>query len=394
MAIVVEKRDPAIYKTPPGKESALHRFTAFPQQSATIMAIRRSPAVTPPVGNTSKVISIFTSTGFSSITVPEYAVASHFLRPDIAVAPADLLHTSQAPAAKRQLRMADRTEEWVDEFLEGLRVDKMSDESHDGISVFAPILPVEHGIQWSYLRHLSEDILHQLSGLAVYDVNILPDLASYSFATLPRLSLEPPQSPHEVLRQVALGIDLCYVPFVNSVSDAGVALSFTFPPPETDQPLPLGMNMWSSEHKTSVIPIVEGCQCYACTKHHRAFINHLLNAKEMLGWNLLQIHNHHMMTQFFAGIREALASGPTELEELTLKFSGAYESELPAGTGERPRARGYHFKAEMGQQKYNKPSWQDLDRASASVDDAVETPVVPVEDGQTLAEKGFAEKQN
>jgi queuine tRNA-ribosyltransferase accessory subunit len=390
----VEKRDSAIYKTPLGDESVLHTFTAFPQQSATILAIRRCPAVTPPVGNTTKVISIYTSTGFGSITVPEYAVATDVLRPDIAVAPADLLHTSQAPSAKRQLRMADRSEAWLDEYLEGLGVDQISGEGHNDIPVFASVLPVEHGIQWSYLRHLSEDILHQLSGLAVYDVNILPDLASYEFAALPRLSLDPPHTPQEVLRQVALGIDLCYVPFVNNMSDAGVALSFTFPPPETDRPLPLGINMWSPEHKTSVTPIIEGCQCYTCTKHHRAFVNHLLNAKEMLGWNLLQIHNHHMMTQFFTGIRDALASNPSGLEELSLKFSAAYELELPAGTGERPRARGYHFKSEMGQEKFNKPAWQDLSRASVAADLAVETPVVPIEDGHALAKKGFAEQQN
>lgn len=348
--------------------------------------------MTPPLGNTAKVINIFTSTGFRSISVPKYAQATSALQPDIVVAPADLLHTARAPASKRQLKMAERTEEWVDEFIQGLNAGNTNALAQKA-AVFAPILPVEHGIQWAYLKHLSEDILSQISGLAIYDINMLPDLGRYAIGTLPRLSLDPPQTPREVLRQVSLGVDICLAPFVNTMSDAGVALTFTFPPPETDQTLPLGIDMWASEFKASLAPIQEGCGCYSCQKHHRAFINHLLNAKEMLGWNLLQIHNHHVLSQFFKGIQETLAEGPAKLDELISKFSAAYELDFPAGTGERPRARGYHFKTEAHQEKFNKPGWQDLDKAVAPVNDAVETPTVPTADGQTLAENGFADKQ-
>lgn len=329
------------------------------------MGARRCPAVTAPLGNTTKVLALYTSTGFTTIAVPKYAEAMALLRPDIAVGPADLLHTSQAPASKRQLRMADRTETWMDDFLESLEAGQ--GEGSKQIPVFAPILPVEHGIQWSYLRRLDEDVLDKLSGIAVYDINILPELARYGFAELPRLSLDPPNTPHEVLRQVSLGADICLTPFVNSSSDAGVAFSFTFPPPATDRPLPLGIDMWSAEFRASLAPIVEGCECYACQKHHRAFIQHLLNAKEMLGWNLLQIHNHHVMSRFFEGIRSVLAAGgPSALDEAALRFSASYEAELPTGTGERPRARGYHFSSVASQEKYNKPAWQDLDKVAAA----------------------------
>lgn len=322
--------------------------------------------MTTPIGNTSKTISIFTSTGFNSISVPKFADAIAHLQPDIAVGPADLLHSSQAPASKRQLRMADRTEEWMDEFLECLGTDGQV-EGSEQIPVFAPILPIEHGIQWSYLRRLDEDILDKVSGLAVYSVNLLPELAKYNFAGLPRLSLEPPSTPHAVLRQVSLGVDICLAPFVNISSDAGVALSFTFPPPDTDRPLPIGIDMWSLEDRSSLAPLVEGCECYTCQKHHKAFIQHLLNAKEMLGWNLLQIHNHHVISQFFEGIRSVLAAGgPLALDEAALKFAASYEAELPTGTGERPRARGYHFGSTTDRVKINKPAWQDLEKVAAS----------------------------
>lgn len=303
--------------------------------------------------------------------------------------------------------MVDRTEEWVDDLFHHLPKDsKLRDL---GISVFAPVLPVEYPIQWDYLRHLAEDLIDNISGLAIYDVNLLPELENYpSVGPLPKLSLDPPKSPHDVLRQISLGIDICTVSFINSISDAGIALTFTFPPLETPGEVrPLGINMWDPEHITSVVPLVEGCNCYTCANHHRAFLKHLLNAKEMLGWNLLQIHNHQVMTDFFTGIRAVLKrGGQPEFEKYRHQFSSAYEPELPKGTGQRPRARGYHFKSLANQSRINEPPWQAFDNdqeqsllasPAAGMEpqrSTTETPLIPDESSQALAEKGFGEVQD
>lgn len=296
--------------------------------------------------------------------------------------------------------MVERTEEWLDEFFD--RLDPKEQLNQMGISVFAPVLPVELPIQWAYLRHLSEDVIEGLSGLSIYDVNLLPELVNYPpLLPLPRLSFGPSKTPHDILRQVALGVDICTIPFINAISDAGVALTFTFPPPETEEIQPLGIDLWSPDYVTSVEPLAKGCQCYACTNHHRAFLAHLLNAKEMLGWNLLQIHNHHVLVDFFTKIREVVAEGPDRFEDCRRRFTAVYDAELPVGTGQRPRARGYHFKSIAGQTKINEPSWQPFETdtpaaadASPAGNDAIDTPVVPDVDGPTLEEKGFAEKQN
>jgi queuine tRNA-ribosyltransferase len=129
----------------------------------------------------------------------------------------------------------------------------------------------------------------------------------------------------------------------------------------------------------------------------------------MLGWNLLQIHNHQVLSAFFQGIRQTLGRGVSEFEQARRQFQLSYEPEFPQGTGERPRARGYHFKSEAGQAKINKTTWVDLNSASslpadtsvangsdspAQVDDGIETPLKPDGDAQTLAEKGFAERDS
>lgn len=356
----IEKKEPPIYKAPAADRRRLHSFTALPLDRTTILGARRCPAVTTPIGNNAKSVTLFTSMGVRSVTIPQFAAAVESLRPDVVIPLADTLHTSATLSSKKLIKMVERTKEWVDEFLERSGGREQLDEL--GVAVFAPVLPVEHPLQWDYLRHLAEDVTDALCGLATYSVGLLPDLASYRpLVALPKLSLEPPETPHEVLRQVALGADLCIIPFVNSVSDAGVALTFTFPPPAAGSPRPMGVDMWSPKHSTSLAPLAEGCPCFACANHHGAYLHHLLQAKEMLGWSLLQMHNQHVMDAFFAGIRRSLAKGLAELEAYTKQFLAAYEPELPEGSGQRPRARGYHFKSEAGQDSINKPSWTGLD---------------------------------
>ncbi|KAL6881587.1 tRNA-guanine transglycosylase [Trichoderma novae-zelandiae] len=374
----IEKKEPPVYLTPGSDASRrLHRFTALPSNNISVLGPRRCPAVTTPYGNTPKALTVFTSTGFRSVTVPEFASAVRSLQPDIVLPMADLPQISATPSSKKLIRMVERTEAWLDEFLDRL-ASSTTPEALES-SVFAPVLPVEYPIQWDYLRHLSEDVLDQLVGLAVYDANLLPELANYLPLTpLPKLSMDTPKTPHEVLRQISLGIDICTVGFANSTSDAGVAMTFSFPPPNIDGAQPLGINMWSPEHKAAVVPLLEGCPCYTCSKHHRAYLHHLLNAKEMLGWNLLQIHNYHVITEFFAGIREALArGGQAAFEEAARRFSASYEPVLPEGTGERPRARGYHFKSEASADRINKPAWVDLDTGASAQIVSLEESLTP-----------------
>jgi queuine tRNA-ribosyltransferase len=102
--------------------------------------------------------------------------------------------------------------------------------------------------------------------------------------------------------------------------------------------------MWHEDHAISVTPLSEGCTCYACTKHHRAYLQHLLAAKEMLGWVLIQLHNHAIMAKFFEGIRASIDAGTFDAD--VAAFEAHYEPALPEKTGQGPRVRGYQFKSE------------------------------------------------
>lgn len=362
------------------------------------------------MGNGTNHVTIFTSTGFQPLTNDDYASAIETLRPDIAIPLADLNFTYSTPSSKRAVRMAERSEDWMVNLLEKWSPDQLQELK---VSVFAPTLPVPYPTQWAYLDRLSE-LADRISGLAIYDTDILPDLKDYpALEPLPRLSLTLVTTPHHILRHVSLGADILLAPFINAASDSGVAFTFTFPPPVVDDTpspvLPLAVDLSSSEFQTSLDPLSKGCTCYTCTKHHRAYINHLLNAREMLAWTLLQIHNHHTMNDFFAGIRASLATEPSRFQDGCRQFSRVYVSELPIGKGERPRVRGYHAKSEGHDEKRNRPGWGKLeemqngwksnqpqsvpgdDGSDALAAHVTETPLVPDASARELDQKGFAE---
>ena len=59
-------------------------------------------------------------------------------------------------------------------------------------------------------------------------------------------------------------------------------------------------------------PIEEGCQCPACQHYSRAYIRHLLKAKEMLGMRLCVLHNLYFYNHMMEEIRDALDAGTSQ----------------------------------------------------------------------------------
>jgi queuine tRNA-ribosyltransferase subunit QTRTD1 len=331
---------------------ALRRFIALPEDTLLVLGARRNPPIPSPVANTNTEVGLSTSVGFKALSSEYYAAAVRNLQPDIVVALADIPFGQDAIGIKRKDKMSDRTESWVRDMI--ARRDTL-DEGEKSWSIFAPILPIERDLQSWYLEHLVDDMVDKISGLAIYDSYLLDDVPD-ALHHLPRLSFHAPASPHELLRQISLGMDLFTVPFLADATDAGIVLDFTFPPPpKTDSlstRLTLGLDMWDPAHAISVKPLTEGCACYACTKHHRAYLQHLLVAKEMLGWVLIQLHNHAVMAAFFDSVRASIDAGTFDAD--VAAFEAFYEHALPAKTGQGPRVRGYQFKSDEHAKKGRK----------------------------------------
>ena len=66
------------------------------------------------------------------------------------------------------------------------------------------------------------------------------------------------------------------------------------------------LNLFNAKYELDTRPIEEGCQCPACKNYSRAYIRHLLKAKEMLGMRLSVLHNLYFYNHMMEEIREAI----------------------------------------------------------------------------------------
>lgn len=122
--------------------------------------------------------------------------------------------------------------------------------------------------------------------------------------TVPCLPTERPRylmgvgTPEDLVEGVARGIDIfdCVLP--TRVARNGQALL------RTDK-----YNMRNAKFANDPAPIDDACGCYTCRHFSRAYVRHLLVAKEILGATLLTIHNLYTMLSLIHDIRAAIIEG-------------------------------------------------------------------------------------
>ena len=69
------------------------------------------------------------------------------------------------------------------------------------------------------------------------------------------------------------------------------------------------INLFNAKYEKDMRPLEEGCMCPACRRYSRAYIRHLLKAKEMLGMRLIVLHNLYFYNTMMEEIRDALDEG-------------------------------------------------------------------------------------
>ncbi|MBQ8246715.1 MAG: tRNA guanosine(34) transglycosylase Tgt [Lachnospiraceae bacterium] len=69
------------------------------------------------------------------------------------------------------------------------------------------------------------------------------------------------------------------------------------------------INLFNAKYERDGRPIEEGCMCPTCQRYSRAYIRHLLKAKEMLGMRMCVIHNLYFYNKMMEEIRDALDAG-------------------------------------------------------------------------------------
>ncbi len=69
------------------------------------------------------------------------------------------------------------------------------------------------------------------------------------------------------------------------------------------------LNLFNKKYELDSQPIDEACGCPTCKSYSRAYIRHLLKAKEMLGLRLCVLHNLYFYNTMMSEIREAIRAG-------------------------------------------------------------------------------------
>ena len=69
------------------------------------------------------------------------------------------------------------------------------------------------------------------------------------------------------------------------------------------------INLFNKKYELDSRPIEEGCNCPTCRNYSRAYVRHLLKAKEMLGMRLCVLHNLYFYNIMMDEIRQAIEQG-------------------------------------------------------------------------------------
>ena len=200
----------------------------------------------------------------------------------------------------------DRTTRWLERCKKEMqRLNSLEDTINKNQMLFG----INQGaiyddIRIDHAKRISEMDLdgYAVGGLAVGESH--EEMYHILDVTVPHLPQNKPTylmgvgTPANILEGVARGIDFfdCVYPSRNG-RHGHVYTNFG------------KLNLFNQKFERDMRPIEEGCQCPACRTYSRAYIRHLLKAKEMLGMRLCVLHNLYFYNTMMEEIRDAIDAG-------------------------------------------------------------------------------------
>ncbi|XP_019404328.1 PREDICTED: queuine tRNA-ribosyltransferase accessory subunit 2 isoform X2 [Crocodylus porosus] len=301
----------------------------------------QDPATSCPSGyNTNKTVSIWGCGGRMEMTPSKFMSMQQALQPNWFQCLSDGDTASGETSRKRAKKSVDRSLSFLDKCLQLL---EKSPELQESVLIGA----IEGGdVLEERLRSARETAKRAVGGF------LLDGFQGHAMAKETKLSLmeavtaELPEDkprlihgigkPDEVLECIERGVDIFESAFPYQVTERGCALSFSYdyqPDPEAavlkqnwtedaggngskkdkDETSKADLEMTSFEiflkdkrYQDDFGPLVQGCSCYCCQNHSRAYVHHLLVTNELLAGVLLMMHNFQHYFSFFGAIRDAL----------------------------------------------------------------------------------------
>jgi len=219
------------------------------------------------------------------------------------------------PASREAvLKATQRTKRWLERCI---NAHQRSDQALFGI--------VQGGIYSDLRQQAAEELVKfDLPGYAIGGVSVGEPAALIEKivqVTTPILPFHKPRylmgvgTYREMAQAIAAGVDLfdCVIP--TRLARHGAALI------KGER-----LNLKNAQFREDFQPLDETCPCYTCQNFSRAYISHLVRAKELLAYTLISIHNVTELIRFTQRIREAILNHRF-VEEFQFWLSPAPDSE-------------------------------------------------------------------
>ena len=211
------------------------------------------------------------------------------------------------PATREYMQNSvDRTTRWLDRCVKEM---KRLNSLEDTINKQQMLFGINQGgtyedIRIEHAKRITEFELDgfALGGLAVGESH--EEMYNILDVTVPYLPKDKPTylmgvgTPANIIEAVDRGVDFfdCVYPSRNG-RHGHVYTKFG------------KINLFNAAFETDNEPIENGCQCPTCKNYSRAYVRHLLKAKEMLGMRLCVLHNLYFYNHLMEDIRAAIEAG-------------------------------------------------------------------------------------
>ena len=277
--------------------------------------------------NTKSTVALWRTSGKLSVTPQMYMKFIEAVKPDFyqILADCDIVSTD---TRKRILKSMDRSLHFVEECVDYHKECKVLEKTKFICSVVGGHLLEERKqyvkLLLEKLDELEADpwgfVVDTLPTEQVFDENMLSVLQ----ATIEMLPQGKPVivhgfgHPYVVALLVQCGVNVFDSSYITKLSESNLALVYHIPDlslcndgkncsaiddkPEFTDNFKETISLGDSKFSTSFSPLLEGCECYTCKHHTRAYIQHLVSVNEMLATTLLMLHNLHHHLKFFKSL--------------------------------------------------------------------------------------------
>lgn len=158
---------------------------------------------------------------------------------------------------------------------------------------------------------------YAIGGLAVGETK--SEMLKTLDATLPLMPTDRPRylmgvgQPEDLVEAVRRGVDIfdCVLPTREARHGAALTAHGR-------------LNMGNLRFAEDATPIETTCACYTCQHFSRAYIRHLIKAKELLAHTLLSIHNLYFLVNLAKNMRTAILDAPATFETFASDFLATY----------------------------------------------------------------------